>query len=97
MDFIHTALFGTRLEQLRLFYLKVHSYDGKALESRCIAYIHEHAKEVLKSRTFNNLCSSCLEQIVKSDEMIVEERLVLEAVLKWSQLECKRRSLEVTV
>lgn len=73
----------------------MHLYDGKALEAKCISFIHENAKEVLKSRTFNNLCSGCLEQIVKSDEMIVEEKLVLEAVLKWSEQECKRRSLEV--
>ncbi|KAL4217167.1 hypothetical protein ACF0H5_023621 [Mactra antiquata] len=75
---------------------QVHLYDGKNLEAKCINYIHENAVVVLKSSSFINLCPSCIEQIVKADEMVVQERFVFESVIRWGQEECKRRNLTVT-
>ncbi|XP_045177655.2 BTB/POZ domain-containing protein 6-like [Mercenaria mercenaria] len=75
---------------------QVHLYDGKNLEAKCVNFIYEHAEDVLKSQAFTSLCPSCVEHIVKADELVVKERLVYEAVLSWADKECKRRHLEVT-
>lgn len=75
---------------------QVHLYDGKNLEMKCVNYIHEHAEDVLKSDAFRSLCPSCVENIVKVDELVVKERLVYEAVLSWADKECKRRNLQTS-
>lgn len=75
---------------------QVHLYDGKNLEAKCMAFIYDHAEDVLKSQAFTSLCPSCVDHIVKADELVVKERLVYEAGMKWADKECKRRNLEVT-
>ena len=70
-------------------------YDGKSLETKCINFIFENGLAVLESEGFTKLCSSCLEQIVKSDELVVDEVTVYNAALKWAEKECERRGFQV--
>lgn len=75
---------------------QVHLYDGKNLEKQCFNFIYENADSVLKSQAFYNICPSCLEQIVKADELVADERNVYYAAVKWAQRECKDRHMEDT-
>lgn len=74
----------------------MHSYDGKKLETKCLNFIFENGTAVLQCEDFTNLCPDCVEQIVKSDELVIEEVLVYNAVLRWAGKECGRRGLQVS-
>ncbi|XP_052812453.1 BTB/POZ domain-containing protein 6-like [Mya arenaria] len=93
LNFLHSSI---TVDNVCTILEMVHMYNGKNIEGKCISFVHEHAKEVLKSRTFTKLCQTCVQQIIQSDEMILDEKTVLEAVLKWAELECRRRNLSVT-
>ncbi|WAR09972.1 BTBD6-like protein [Mya arenaria] len=90
LNFLHSSI---TVDNVCTILEMVHMYNGKNIEGKCISFVHEHAKEVLKSRTFTKLCQTCVQQIIQSDEMILDEKTVLEAVLKWAELECRRRNL----
>ena len=76
-------------------FFQVHIYDGKKLEQKCINFIFENGTTILQSETFTNLCPECVEQIVKSDELVVDEVIVYKALLRWAAKECHRRALQV--
>ena len=75
--------------------MQVHLYDGKSLETKCINFIYENALPVLKTEGITKLCANCLEEIVRSDELVVDEVTVFDAVLRWAEKECERRGFPV--
>lgn len=93
LDFLESSLC---IENVCDVLEKVHIYDGKKLEKRCINFIFENGTTILQSEPFTNLCPECIEQIVKSDELIVDEVLVYKALLRWADRECKRRDVQAT-
>jgi len=76
---------------------QVHLYKGKEIEDRCVSFIFEHGKDLLASRPFTRLCWQCVKQIVQSDELVVEEKLIFQAVLRWSEAECARKHMQVRI
>jgi hypothetical protein len=52
-----------------------------------------NSKNVLQSAAFTELCRSCLEEIVRADELDTTEGEVYAAVIAWAEAECKRQDL----
>lgn len=72
-----------------------HLYDEHELQRKCMGYICRNTKEVLISEDFLSLSSQCLEVILSSDELQIDEKSVLDATLKWANARCKEKNLEV--
>lgn len=73
-----------------------HLYDEIELQNKCMEYICAHAKEVVESEDFLNICPTCLELVLKSDQLQVDEKTILKCVLKWSEKRCERNDLDIT-
>jgi len=67
-----------------------HIFEDKAMRQRMLGYIHRNAYQVLATESFHNLCPKCLGDVLKSDDLDVEEHQVLEAAYSWAQCEAKR-------
>lgn len=72
-----------------------HLYDEHELQRKCMIYICRHTKDVLESEDFLHLSPTCLEVILSSDELQVDEKSVLDAALKWANFRCKETGLDV--
>lgn len=55
----------------------------------------ENGNEVIQTPGFNDLCKACVERVVEADELQAEERIILDSILKWSEIQCNRKSIEV--
>ncbi|KAL3854573.1 hypothetical protein ACJMK2_013837 [Sinanodonta woodiana] len=75
---------------------QIHLYDGRNMEDKCLKYIFENGSDVLKSESFGDLSAAHVEQIVKSDELVVDEMDVFNAMMNWSEKECRRKGVSVT-
>ncbi|XP_021342323.1 BTB/POZ domain-containing protein 6-like [Mizuhopecten yessoensis] len=75
---------------------QAHVYTEESLKEDYRRVIARSSKEALKSNSFVDLCSVCIKSITESDELAVEESVVYEAVIRWSEAECGRQGLEVT-
>ena len=75
---------------------QAHTYDITDLKSMCLEYIYENGKSVLMSSAFCELCYDCIQQIIKSNELFVEESDVYTALTSWASMTCIRRDLEPT-
>ena len=75
---------------------QAHLYDEDEFLKKSIDYIVENARDVLKSDGFIDLCAECVTKIIACDELQADERTVLEAVTKWAESQCDRRSIEKT-
>ncbi|XP_071104889.1 BTB/POZ domain-containing protein 2-like [Haliotis cracherodii] len=66
------------------------------LYSKALKMIHRNGEECLKTPSFLVLSHTCVDQIVRSDDLVAEETDVFEAVDKWAEAECKRQEFEIT-
>ncbi|KAK3103543.1 hypothetical protein FSP39_020019 [Pinctada imbricata] len=71
-------------------------YDEKELQQKCMTYISSHAKEVMDSEDFLSLSRKCLEIILSSNELHIDEKSVLNCVLRWANGQCEVKDLEKT-
>ncbi|KAL4232923.1 PHR domain [Mactra antiquata] len=61
-----------------------HKVNVKQVYYRCLQFIYTNAEEVLLSKPFLKLCSDCVEDIVKSDDLNAEELAVFNALTAWA-------------
>ncbi|XP_021342379.1 BTB/POZ domain-containing protein 6-like isoform X2 [Mizuhopecten yessoensis] len=83
-------------ENVCLLLEQSHIYTEESLKEDCVNMIARSQEEVLKSTSFVDLCGVCVKSITESDDLAVEESVVYEAVMRWSEAECGRQGLEVT-
>jgi hypothetical protein len=60
-----------------------------------MAYIRNHAADVLLSEDFLELSPHCLELILQDDLLRVDEETILTSVLKWASNKCSKKGKEV--
>ncbi|XP_060569651.1 BTB/POZ domain-containing protein 6-B-like isoform X2 [Ruditapes philippinarum] len=73
---------------------QAHTYDISDLKNMCLQFIFENGNSVLLSAGFKELCFDCVQQIIKSNDLFVEESDVYMALTAWAIKECARRNLE---
>lgn len=74
-----------------------HVYNEKEIENICMLHIFEHGDDVLKSGGFNDLCLTCVDNIISSNDLRVKnEESVFEAVTRWVEEDCARNKLPLT-
>lgn len=73
---------------------QAHTYDISDLKDMCLQFIFENGNSVLMSAGFGELCFDCVYQIIKSNDLFVEESDVYIALTSWAIKECARRDLE---
>ncbi|XP_021347400.1 BTB/POZ domain-containing protein 6-like isoform X2 [Mizuhopecten yessoensis] len=83
-------------ENVCLLLEQAHIYTEESLKEDCINEIARSPEEVLKSTSFVELCGVCVKSITEPDDLAVEESVVYEAVMRWSEAKCGRQGLEVT-
>ncbi|XP_067668349.1 BTB/POZ domain-containing protein 2-like [Haliotis asinina] len=59
-------------------------------------FITKNASSVLATDGFRNIYQPCLNQVLSSDQLEVEETKVLEAVLNWADAQCRMQGIEPT-
>ncbi|OWF54613.1 BTB/POZ domain-containing protein 6-like [Mizuhopecten yessoensis] len=75
---------------------QAHIYTEESIREDCVNMIARSPEEVLKSTSFVDLCGVCVKSIAESVDLAVEESVVYEAVIRWSEAECGRQGLELT-
>lgn len=73
---------------------QAHTYDIDDLKNMCLQFIFENGNSVLMSAGFRELCFDCVNHIIKSNDLFVEESDVYMALTSWAIKECGRRNLE---
>ncbi|XP_078340650.1 BTB/POZ domain-containing protein 6-like isoform X3 [Crassostrea virginica] len=86
----------TDVESICAILEQSHCYNENELQKKCMKYICRHTKDVMVSEHFLKLPFHCLEVILSSDELQIDEKSVLEATLKWANARCKEKDLETT-
>ncbi|XP_067654286.1 BTB/POZ domain-containing protein 6-B-like [Haliotis asinina] len=66
------------------------------LFSKALKMIHRNGNECLQTPSFLALSHTCVDQIVRPDDLEADETVVFEAVNKWAEAECKRQEFEIT-
>ncbi|OWF39116.1 BTB/POZ domain-containing protein 6 [Mizuhopecten yessoensis] len=66
------------------------------LKENCLRVIYGSRENGLQTNGFVELCDACVKSITESDDLVVEESVVYEAVMRWSGEECGRQGLQVT-
>ncbi|OWF41276.1 BTB/POZ domain-containing protein 6-like [Mizuhopecten yessoensis] len=83
-------------ENVCLLLEEAHVYTEESLKEDCVHVITRSPEGALKSTSFVDLCGVCVKSITESDDLAVEESVVYEAMMRWSEAECGRQGLEVT-
>lgn len=69
-------------------------FDEQDLQEKCLAYIRNHAADVMLSNDFLELSPHCLELILQDDLLRVDEQTILNSVLKWASSKCQKKGKE---
>ncbi|KAK3608456.1 hypothetical protein CHS0354_035460 [Potamilus streckersoni] len=72
----------------------VHEHEENTVYNRCLKFIHVNAVDVLTTRGFTELCSTCVENVMKPDNLRADEILIFEALLRWADAECARQKIQ---
>ncbi|KAL3881239.1 hypothetical protein ACJMK2_027695 [Sinanodonta woodiana] len=67
-----------------------HEHEEDTVYDRCLKFIHANAVDVLLSKGFTDLCSKCVKNVLKPDNVRADEILIFEALLRWADAECAR-------
>ncbi|XP_046581838.1 BTB/POZ domain-containing protein 2-like isoform X2 [Haliotis rubra] len=59
-------------------------------------FITQNASSVLATDGFRNIYQPCLNQVLSSDKLEVEETKVLQAILNWADAQCRMQGIEPT-
>ncbi|XP_071093800.1 BTB/POZ domain-containing protein 2-like isoform X1 [Haliotis cracherodii] len=66
------------------------------LAQAILNFINQNASSVLATEGFRNIYQPCLNQVLGSDQLEVEEVKVLESILIWADAQCQMRRIEPT-
>ncbi|KAH3726161.1 BTB/POZ domain-containing protein 6-B-like [Dreissena polymorpha] len=75
---------------------QAHIYNENGLYEKCVRYIYTNGNAVLAKPSFAELCSECVERIIKSDDLRASEQAVFEACVVWANAECRRQKKQAT-
>ncbi|XP_041373870.1 BTB/POZ domain-containing protein 6-like [Gigantopelta aegis] len=75
---------------------QAHLYNENNLMQTCLKYIWQNGDVVLKSDSFCDLCLDCFVKVIEADQLNASEESVFEAVIVWSEAECRRQGREIT-
>ncbi|XP_033725019.1 BTB/POZ domain-containing protein 6-like [Pecten maximus] len=92
-EFLQTNI---NAENVCLMLENSHMFMEENLRQNCFQIIHDSSEKILQTTDFTELCCACVKSITESDDLAVDESLVYEAVIRWSEAECGRQGLEVT-
>lgn len=73
-----------------------HKFREKDVYDRCMKFVYVNAVDVLTTSNFKTLCSECVEDVVKSDDLNADEFSVFEALVIWANGECSRKRIQPT-
>ncbi|VDM39858.1 unnamed protein product, partial [Toxocara canis] len=71
-------------------------FEEEELIKRCWELVDANAECVLRSEGFLDVDFSLFEHIISRETLIIRERTVFEAAVKWAKAECARRQLELS-
>ncbi|XP_041375868.1 BTB/POZ domain-containing protein 2-like [Gigantopelta aegis] len=71
-------------------------HDEMDVHNQCLHFINQNAKDVLASPGFLDLSQKSVFDIVKSDDLDIDEEAVFRAVDKWAENTCQKQGLAVT-
>ncbi|XP_048258722.1 BTB/POZ domain-containing protein 6-like isoform X2 [Haliotis rufescens] len=74
---------------------QAHFFDEQQLYQSCLSFIHQQGATVLQTDGFHELSRACVLDVISSDSLACQERIVFEAMLRWAEAECKRQSKHV--
>ncbi|XP_033726299.1 BTB/POZ domain-containing protein 6-like [Pecten maximus] len=75
---------------------QAHTFTEENLIKDCLSFISSSADTVLQLSSFTDLCGACVMSITESDDLAEDESDVYEAVIRWSEAECRRQGLKET-
>ncbi len=71
-------------------------FDEKELEKRCWGYIETNISKIIASDSFNNISQATLASLLKRDKLEIGDVELFQAILKWIDIQCSHRGLELT-
>ena len=71
-------------------------FDEGKLEEQCWDLVESHAAEVVATEAFDNINQKTLVCILRRDYLKVQEVVLFQAVLKWCDVQCLKKQLEVS-
>jgi hypothetical protein len=71
--------------------------DSTLLTAKCLEFIDYNCETIVSSDDFLGASLELIEEILDRDTLKVSEIHLYEALVRWSEEECRRRSLEVKV
>ncbi|XP_062574900.1 BTB/POZ domain-containing protein 6-like [Saccostrea cucullata] len=72
-----------------------HTFNDAELLRKCREFFYKESVKCIQSESFLDLCAECIDNIISSDELTVEEYLILERVLEWADAECVRKDKDL--
>nr|XP_039248546.1 BTB/POZ domain-containing protein 3-like [Styela clava] len=72
-------------------------FEEKELTQRCWEVIDAQAELALQSEVFTEIDLRTLNSILERETLNVKETVIFDAILRWSEAECKRSDLETTL
>jgi hypothetical protein len=72
-----------------------HTFSDSELLRKCQEFFYKEPVKCIQSESFLDLCPECVDHVISSDELAVEERLIFERALEWADAECVRKDMEV--
>ena len=73
-----------------------HVYGENELRDMCRTGILRNPKQVLPLESLAELCSDCLESVIKDNKLQMEEEELFECIVKYSEEKCRKDMLPVT-
>jgi len=70
-----------------------HGYGEVDLEQKALKILTEAGVKVIKSPGFLDLCSRCIHEFLKSEQLKLKEEQIFEAVMSWARGQCKAENV----
>ena len=75
---------------------QAHIYSESVLYDKCLRFINFHGNEVLTKPTFGELCSECVDKIIRPNDLNADEDKVFEGCMIWANAECRKNKKQPT-
>lgn len=92
VDFLKSNI---NIENAFMILAQARLYDESTLADQCLDTIDKHTNEALRSESFFEIDLNTLKDVLSRDSLRVRELSLFIAILRWSEHECTRRSLDV--
>ncbi|XP_071119215.1 BTB/POZ domain-containing protein 6-like [Haliotis cracherodii] len=75
---------------------QAHVFDAEKLFDRALKVVVKNGDVTVRSPGFTGLCASCFHKVVSAEKFITADDTGFNAVLSWTEAECKRQGREIT-